>query len=49
MGEILFFLVQSHTGRGAEGGEDSSRNGGDDLHDPLDSFLFRHTLSDFNG
>ena len=37
-------LVQSHTGRGAEGGEDGSRHGGDDLHDPLDGFLFRHSI-----
>ena len=41
MGEILH-LVQSHTGCGAKGGEDGSRHGGDDLHDPLDGFLFRH-------
>ena len=41
--------MESHAGRGAEGGEDGSRYGGDDLHDPLDGFLFRHTLSDFNG
>ena len=42
-------LMESHAGRGAEGGEDGSCYGGDDLHDPLDGFLLCHTLSDFNG
>ena len=41
--------MESHTGRGAKSGEDGSRYGGDDLHDPFDGFLFRHTLSVFNG
>ena len=44
-----FLLMEPHTRRGAKGSEDGSRHGGDDLHDPLDGFLFRHTLSDFNG
>ena len=37
-------ISDSHAAGSAEGCEDGSRYGCDDLHDPLDGFLFRHSM-----
>ena len=35
-------FLEAHARRGAEGGEDGSRYWGDNLHNPLQRFSFRH-------